>query len=74
MQKGTAALFLLIAGLFIVGLISIFSFRLFSSSAPQLPLNVLIPAPKQLTYKNQQLGLEFQYPNEDSAVKEDSEE
>lgn len=74
MQRGTAALFLLIAIFLIVGLIGAFSLGLFKSTTLQTPLKVLAPAPKLLTYTNQNLSFEFQYPTSNFIVKEDSEE
>lgn len=82
MQKGTAALFLLITGFLIVGLVGFFSFGLFKpqTSLPSLknPISFSKPLtdnkPKFLTYSNQNLRLQFQYPDKDFAVKEDSEE
>ncbi|OGE29492.1 hypothetical protein A2867_00795 [Candidatus Daviesbacteria bacterium RIFCSPHIGHO2_01_FULL_40_11] len=81
MQKGSATLFLLV-GLVIAVSIGIFSFRLLKlpipSSLPvpqvsQAPAKTSIPDPKILTYANQALGFEFEYPK-DFSVKEDSEE
>lgn len=80
MQKGTAALFLLITGLLIVGLVGVFSFGLIKpkiSSNPQvpsLPFKVLTPSLKLVTYTNKTLGFEFQYAKQDLKVQEDSEE
>lgn len=77
-QKGSAALFLLV-GLVITVSIGIFSFRLLKSPvslAPQVsqpPVRTSAPDSQILTYVNQALGFEFEYPKEFS-VKEDSEE
>lgn len=83
MQRGTAALFLLI-GLLIVGLIGIF-FIFFLKNSPgkvsilsSSPLPPIIRAdPKPVsdlpTYTNQKLGFKFQYPSS-VTVKEDTEE
>lgn len=76
MQKGSATLFLLIAGLVIVVIISIFSFGFKKPPALQAPIKslVAVPSSKIPVYSNQKLGLEFQYPNKDFKVQEDSEE
>ncbi len=77
MQKGTATLFLLIAGLVTVVLIGVFFSGLLKpqvSLIPQLSLKIPTPTPKVLTYTNQTLGFGFQYPSKDFAVKDDSEE
>lgn len=77
MQKGTAAAFLLIAGLLIVGLIGVFFFGLFKPQAQLQNLQNLkspTPSSKPLIYSNQNFGLVFQYPSKGFTVKEDSEE
>ena len=78
MQKGSAALFLLIAGLVTAVLIGVFSFGLLKSpvsSISQIPLKIPTSvSPQSLTYNNQKLSLEFQYPNKGFVVKEDTEE
>lgn len=76
MQKGTAALFVIIAILLLLGLIGVFALRLVRSPIPQLPFKVPISTPttKFLTYTNQDLGFEFQYSNKDLKITEDSEE
>lgn len=71
-QKGTAALFLLITGLLIVGLVGVFFFGLSKSQSP-LP-SLKNPTPEPLAYRNQNFGLEFQYSDKGFTVKEDSEE
>lgn len=76
MQKGSATLFLLVAGLVVAVLIGIYYFgliKLSTSSIPTLPLKALTPVSKLLTYSNLSLGFEFQYPK-DFFVKTDSEE
>lgn len=77
MQKGTAPLFIIVAVLFI-GLVGIFALKLIKSPFPQqlpqqLMLKVPTPPPAFLTYQNQNLGFEFQYPVKGFNAKEDSE-
>lgn len=74
MQKGTVPLFIIIAGLLIIGFVSIFTLGLVKSPVPKLPLKALTPAPALLTYSNRNLGFEFQYPGRGFTMKEDSEE
>lgn len=78
MQKGSVALFLLIAVLVTVVLIGVFSFGLLKSPVSpisQIPLKIPTSvSPQSLTYNNQKLSLELQYPNKGFVVKEDSEE
>ncbi len=73
MQRGSATLFLLFAIILIIGLVSAFSLGLFKSGVPQIPLKVLTPPAKFLTYTNQNFSFEFQYPDSNFIVKEDSE-
>ncbi len=75
MQKGTAALFLLIAGLLVmVGIFGIFYFKSPKQSVPPLVSKTSPQPPKDLTYNNQKLNLQFQYPIKDWVAKEDTEE
>ncbi len=77
MQKGSAALLLLIAGLVIGVSVSVFFFGLLKlpfSPIPQTPFRIPTPVPKILPYINQKLGFEFQYLKEDFTIKEDTEE
>lgn len=77
MQKGTAALFILLVGLSVIGLLGVFAFGLIKQSAPQipqLPLKIPVSVPKFQIYTNQKLGFEFQYSNKDLKIIEDSEE
>lgn len=77
MQKGAAALFLLIAGLLIIGLASVLLFNLMKASSLQAfksSFRVPVSTPAPQTYTNQKLGLTFQYPNTGFQIKEDSEE
>lgn len=75
MQKGSAHLFVIIAGLLLIGVVSIFSFGFIKSPlpVPTLPLKVAAIPPAYLTYQNESLGLEFQYPNKGFTAKEDTE-
>lgn len=77
MQKGTAALFLLLAGLSVIGLLGVFAFGLIKQSAPQIPqlsFKTPVVVSKPQTYTNQKLGFEFQYSDKDLKITEDSEE
>lgn len=84
MQKGSAALFVLIAGLATVVLISLFSFGLlkFPQSPVSEPLvvaqtlgSIKSPSvPEVNIYTNKILGFQFSYKTESLNVKEDSEE
>jgi hypothetical protein len=74
MQKGSAALLLLVGAL-IVGIIGFFIFRVIKlpTSEFKSPVMAVAPALQSPVYANQSLGFEFEYPNE-LTVKEDSEE
>ncbi len=77
MQKGSATLFLLVAGLVVAALIGIFSFGLIKPLVPSTSIlspKVVTPVPKLPIYSNPSLGFEFQYSDKDLTVKEDSEE
>ncbi len=73
MQKGSAALFLLIAIFLAVGLIGVFFLGLFKTGSIQIPIKVLASPAKYLVYANQNLNFEFHYPTSNFTVKEDSE-
>ena len=71
MQRGSAALFLLIAGLIIAGLVGVFYFNPLKS-----PIRILkdpVLESKLQTYTNKTLSFEFQH-SKDLSVKEDTEE
>ena len=74
MQKGTAPLFIIIAGLLVIGLIGVFALGLTKSPVTEFPLKITTPAPVSLTYQNQNLGFEFRYSVKGFTAKEDSEE
>lgn len=73
MQKGTAALIALIAVLSLLALFGVAFFALSQLNKVSLSGNAPISTPKPV-YRNQQLGLEFEYPGEDFEIKDDSEE